>query len=285
MHRLIIIGRPGDDWARRLRPLVADEVDVESARLPSAGIRSFQQNPADLILIVDDQGGSRVEILANAIRQRPLGQLVPLLLVCPLGEGDGVDDKIAELDLVDWLPPDTPPPSLLDIIEAALDADLRRSVDAQSSTDDVQGDSTIAEKPDQAPDGSASYFGGDVVLEPIDEPTSHRRIDRGSLFRSPTTRVGDGADAVSAEEIERKLKAVRHDDYYTILEVRRGAESQPVREAFHRLYARFDPDSLPFQLLRQYQDEIAEIRDALEDAFAVLGDPDLRRAYREHTLR
>ncbi len=287
MHHLLIIGRPGDDWARRLRQLTAAHVDIDAERLPSAGIRTFQQNPADLIVITDTRGGERVEILANAIRQRPLGQLVPLLLVCPLPEGDATSDKIAALDLVDWLPPDITSTSLVEIIEDALDVDLRAKDAPLADVDSrTEGDpSPPAHRPQKAGDGSASYFGGDVVLEPVDEPPSQRRIKRRDLFRSPTSRIDPSDDRVSAEDIERKLKAVRHDDYYTILELRRGAESQPVREAFHRLYDRFDPDALDFQLLRQYQDEVAEIRDALQDAFAVLGDPELRRAYREHTLR
>ena len=93
------------------------------------------------------------------------------------------------------------------------------------------------------------------------------------------------AGPLMADDIRRKLKAVRHEDYYAILEIRRGAESQTVREAFHRLTALYDPAHLEFEVAHKFQDELDEIRDALEDAFAVLGDPELREPYLKSTVK
>lgn len=281
MFRLLIIGGPADDWAERLGKVVGDQVDIESARLPSAGIRQFESTPADLVVIADNRGGSRIEILARALRQRPLGQLVPLLFIGPLPEEESVEDKINDLDLVGWLPVKTSATDVVAEVEEALGAEIREDETAQEP---VSPENTAA-TPDAGEHGSASYFDGDVVLEPVDEAATPQRVDRNSIFRSPSGQSSKAEQSVDADGIERKLKAVRHEDYYVILEVRRGAESQTVREAFHRLYARFDPESLDFRLVRQFQDEIDEIRDALEDAFAVLGDPDLRQSYLQHTVK
>gem|GEM_PF-3141515 len=111
----------------------------------------------------------------------------------------------------------------------------------------------------------------------VPPPLPVARVERSSLFpvRAQQARVGE----VSEESLRRKLKEARHEDYYTLLEVRRGSETAVLRESYQRLMARFDPKSLDFDLVRRFYEEIAEIRDALEDAWAVLGDPDLRQAY------
>ena len=80
-------------------------------------------------------------------------------------------------------------------------------------------------------------------------------------------------------ERRRKLREVRHEDYYTILEVRRGAETPVIKQAYMRLVARYEPSGLDFELAHRYYGEISEILDALEDAWAVLGDNTLRQQY------
>jgi DnaJ-class molecular chaperone len=95
----------------------------------------------------------------------------------------------------------------------------------------------------------------------------------------------DDQDRVDQETIKRKLRAVRHEDYYAILELRRGAEGAVVREAFHRLYRRFDSREIDFELAHRFEEELGELRDALEDAWAVLGDSKLRESYLEYTTR
>lgn len=284
--RLLIIGRPAQEWADALR-LVTTLVEIDTARLPSAGIRQFEETPADLIVIADQKGSPRVETLARAIRNRPLGELTPILMLAPLPPEGSVEERLQSLDLLQWLPPETPPEEILLAIEESFDLQLR----ADSSPPGLTESTTSGEQ-DQAPlppdkedyHGRASYFDGALVLEPLDDlgPTT-RSVPRSSIFRGTTTDTSPGA--LSAEELKRKLKAVRHEDYYAILELRRGAEGQQVREAFHRLQTRFHPSSLPFELVHKFQDELDEILDAFEDAFAVLGDPDLRGPYLRHTVK
>jgi hypothetical protein len=280
MIRLLIIGRPADEWAQRLRREVGRGLDVDTARLPSAGIRQFESTPADLIIVADDHGGPRVETLARAIRKRPLGELVPLMMICPLPEDGDVARRLRDLDLIGWHPPEAEPADLVSSIEEALHIEPGELASQVESSDQV----VAPDHTDDGDDGGASYFDGDVVLEPLDEPgTPSRRLKKSAIFRGPTAATDNG-DALSPDEITRTLKAVRHEDYYAILRLRRGAETQTVRQAFHRLYERFDPQTMNFELVRRFQDELDEIRDALEDAFAVLGDPDLREVYLQHTL-
>lgn len=278
MIRLLIIGRPCAGWAQRIEEVAGDGLEIDTARLPSAGIRQFESSPPDLIAIVDDRGGTRVETLVHAIRKRPLGQLVPLILICPLPEDHPLEERVEALELAGWLTTETSPDSVLALIEEELDVGLR-SLKSQGADK--------AARPTSESAGEASYFDGDIVLEPLDfepeEVPGTRQIARNSIFRGSTS--GPSLGSLEAEEIKRKLRAVRHEDYYAILELRRGAESQAVREAFHRLASRFDPQSLDFELAHRFQDEIDEIRDALEDAFAVLGDPGLREPYLRHTVK
>lgn len=297
MIRLLIIGRPADEWAPRLQAAVATALEVDTARLPSAGIRQFEQTPADLIIVADDRGGHRVETLARAIRRRPLGELIPLMMICPRPDAADLDKKTETLDLVGWLPPEAEPSAVIAAIEQALDVDLSTSGPDPDDGSNRHNPSPQATAPDADHDGQASYFDGQIVLEPMDEPSGPRPRSNSprpspskshrSPFRSGSTSAtsGSGGDApLNGDEIERTLKAVRHEDYYAILRLRRGAETQQVRQAFHHLFARFDPDTIDFDLVRQFQDELDEIRDAFEDAFAVLGDPDLREQYLHYTL-
>lgn len=283
MIRVLLIGRPAGAWAERLKG-AAPAMELDVARLPSAGIRQFEETPADLIIIVDEVGGQRVETLVQAIRRRPLGQLVAMLLICPLPAGDR-DAKLAELDLAGWLPTETPTSEVIAHIAEALDVepeDLRQTlVDSSRPTEPEAVRPAAVSEPAEREE--AAYFDGEVVLEPIDEPRRPRSMSRASIFRSATPALDTGP--LMADDIRRKLKAVRHEDYYAILEVRRGAEGQSVREAFHRLSALYSATHLDFELAHKYQDELDEIGDALEDAFAVLGDPDLREPYLKSTVK
>ncbi|RVU42605.1 hypothetical protein EA187_15570 [Lujinxingia sediminis] len=290
MIRLLIIGRPGSQWADRLHRLELQDLEIDHERLPSAGIRRFEASPADLIIIADDQGGERVEILAGAIRSRPLGQLVPLILVCPLPDPERVQATCDTLDLVAWLPPETGAETLITRIGSALDVSLRSEPpptspapsEAQTHLEPPEQPATPA--PTGAPPSEPSrvFRAGGLTLEALDTGAT-RRVDRDQIF--PQRDYAHPEASVDAEVIRRKLRAVRHEDYYAILEVRRGADTQPIREAFHRLYARFDPRHIDFQIAHAFEDALMEIRDALEDAWAVLGDPTLREPYLRHTLR
>jgi hypothetical protein len=283
MIRLLIIGRPGVAWAQRIRETLGEAIDLDTAQLPSAGIRQFEATPADVIFIADERGGDRVETLIQAIRNRPLGRLIPIVLAAPMPEASVVDEKMALHELLGWLPTDASVHQLWRLIDEGLG--LSESLQQAPSP----SPSVFERGPDHDPltthTGPKERLGSSspaLLLEPVDEPAVTRQPPR-SLFPGRTDFQVTGS--VDGDAIERKLKDVRHQDYYAILEIRRGAESQTVREAFHRLMAKFDSRAMDFEVSHRYQNELAEIGDALEDAWAVLGDPDLRQPYLTHTLR
>ncbi len=271
MVRILIIGTGADSLGAALDGASSAAVQVDTARLPAAGIRQFESTPADAIILTDDRGSTTIETLAEAIRERPLGKLTPLLVVAPAG--DKSDEQVQQFGLADWLDVDAAPALIVEQLEQQLDVSIATAPD---------GDSPAPVADETHPDGSASYFDGGVVLEPVDEPPPGHPTNRTA--QNPAASQADRFDEpLEPAAIERKLKQVRHQDYYAILEVPRGAETQTVREAFAQLYQQFDPDEVPFGILQEHRRDIEEIRDALEDAFAVLADPTLREAYLEHT--
>lgn len=119
---------------------------------------------------------------------------------------------------------------------------------------------------------------------PLIQTSSHQgyRIEEISDTRGGSIEI---EEELGAEEIRRMLRKVRHEDYFTILGVRRSVGNEQVQVAYSKLSYRFDPTKVEFDLRRSFQEELAEIVDALEDAWAVLGDHVLRETYIESTTR
>lgn len=306
MIRILLIGRQAAAWGERLERRAGDDVEFDTARLPAAGLRQFEATPPDALVVIDSDSTKRAATLIAAVRERPLGQLIPVIVIAPPpGEGEHADVDA-------WLSPSVKVERLVDVFEQTLGVELDVSGGSSSSIEPSASSGGRREKTPakdgpkafgadktparQAPEPLKSteempkYFIEEIDEDPFERP---RRLDRNSIFSSQTRRAQDRQSnqarvdqaRVDQEAVERKLKAVRHEDYYAILEIRRGAEGTVVREAFHRLYRRFDPREIDFEVAHRMEDEIGEIRDALEDAWAVLGDPKLRQAYLEHTTR
>ncbi|MFP4599825.1 MAG: hypothetical protein ACLFVJ_16320 [Persicimonas sp.] len=292
MIRVLIIGRESVAWSQKLAARAAGQCEVETARLPAAGLRQFEATPPDALVVVDTSSTKRASTLVAAIRERPIGQLIPIITIAP----PPADSEAAEVDA--WLSPNADIGTLAAALEESLGVELAgdqatgqaaSSPGAAGTTASISGATEPRADVNQAgadadgdPQEAPAYF-----IEEIDDDLDRpRRLDRDAIFSSPSDRnAPQTKDGVDEEALQRKLRAVRHEDYYTILELRRGAEGAVVREAFHRLYRRFDPRELDFELAHHHEDELDEIRDALEDAWAVLGDPKLRQAYLEHTTR
>ncbi len=315
MVRVLIMGRAGTNLASRIKEIAGDELELDVARLPAEGIRRFEATPPDLIIVIEQSNITRARTLIQAIQNRPLGRLLPIFLSsAPPDASTDPEDFADELAIDTWVPLETSALELLAEISRALEIpihDLQHGPipptipgkgDGPRSEVEDHGDFLIEAlddddlEPDHeeaAPPRSQKTPGQDRETrgeQPREEkahaedevdfvppPLPVARVERSSLFpvRAQQVRVGE----VSEESLRRKLKEARHEDYYTLLEVRRGSETAVLRESYQRLMARFDPKSLDFDLVRRFYEEIAEIRDALEDAWAVLGDPDLRQAY------
>lgn len=353
MIRILVIGALGDSISHRLRSYLGGSAAIEFARGPAAGIRELDATPPDAIIIADDVGSPRVEAVVAAIRQRPVGQLMPLVLVCPLPQDMPVAQKVRALGISGWLSTEASAVEMVDVLARELDVPsstlLRgpRPEDAGPAMAPApqghvgprtqpMGAISGARAPSQTPAGygappaapaphsyapvppayeppghaGQSPYASHSALHPgalhpatsptpgytdaghphdyapgyVDEADQTYYRDRRTLFPARDARTSE-AQGVDVEAIVRKLRAVRHEDYYAMLEIPRGAEGQTVREAFHRLYTRFDPSQVDFQVAYRYEAELGEIRDALEDAWAVLGDGDVREKYLVHTLR
>jgi CheY-like chemotaxis protein len=295
MIRLLVIGRPASGWAQRLQERAREgAAEVVAARLPAEAVRSLEATPPDAIVLVDDLGGPRVLAIVQALRSRPIGQLLPVLLICPREENAAVDDQLAEAGLHDWLSPQTSPADVWRVVARALDLPVEElcvaPASAHASPPAVPSAAPIRPLPPPVRHPPAPGEDPDIVVEappdpvfiPPVEPVERR--DRASLFPlRPTVQSRQGQ--IDAEAIRKKLRDARHEDYYTLLELRRGADGLIVRQAYQQMVARYDHDAIDFELARRFFVELAEIRDALEDAWAVLGDPELREAYLHQTTR
>ena len=283
MLRLLTIGREAASWGNKLQQKGGDQLDVDTARLPAAGLRQFEATPPDAVIIIDTSSAKRAATLVDALRERPLGQLIPVVVVAPPA-GDEQSDAVDA-----WLSPDADDAQVAAAVEEHLGVSLTGHDEsapepARSRQQTPHGGEADASA---AQDSEPAYF-----IEEIDEAEERaerrpKKLHRDAIFSSSSERGRSGGEgrALDEEAIRRKLKTVRHEDYYAILEVRRGAEGAVVREAFHRLARRYDDERLDFELAHRFEDELDEIRDALEDAWAVLGDSKLREAYLEHTTR
>ena len=104
--RLLLVGRPATSLSERLNQLTQGAITLDVARLPAEAIRRFEEVPPDAILVCDEAGGGRVSTLVKAIKHRPLGQLVPLILICPQPASQEDAQALArELELHAWLVP------------------------------------------------------------------------------------------------------------------------------------------------------------------------------------
>lgn len=316
MIRLLILGRPAQSWATRLADVLGEHVELDVARLPAEGIRRFEDMPPDALIVVDDTGGSRVPTLIKAIKQRPLGQLLPMILICPMPPHDQAQELARQMDLSAWLAPETSTQELCRVLAQELEMEVEelmpskpRVISGGYEEDKPPLPNVINDMPTLFPDEyedpdtpqpepqeslraqpmSSTQSGYHVeALEPGNMPAERvhfepppsavEAIDRAALFpmRNP---VSKRQSKVTIDVIRRKLRDVRHEDYYTILDVRRGAEGPTIRQAYQKQMARFDSESLDFELARRFFHELSEIRDAFDDAWAVLGDPELRDEY------
>ena len=311
MIRLLIIGKDAEQWRQGLGFWEGETLEVDTEALPAGGIRTFAETSPDAVAIAEPDG-SRTEPIIEAIRERPLGQIVPVVV---LGErvGEADFDVAAAVDSADGAKALVV--ELEDILEVSLEPGARHaqtsSAGIEVSEPSQEGDLTqksteiptvrpgqeapsqnasLADAMDAAGGEGAQGEGGqvehrDYVIEPLEEsaPQSHPGI--GGPSRQSTPSGLNPAERPAAEDIRRKLKEVRHEDYFVILGLPRTAGADEVREAYRELKARHRPKILPDELADKFEAELEEINDALDDARAVLGDDDLRQAYLSRTTR
>ncbi len=87
-----------------------------------------------------------------------------------------------------------------------------------------------------------------------------------------------------APNLAAKLDEVRFQDYHCILEVEADATQYTVREAYQRLSALYSPTGWPWPVAAADVLVLDEIGRGLQDACAVLGEPELRARYERALL-
>ena len=286
LARLLIIGSDAEQLAEALSAHSGELLEVERARLPAQGIRLFERTPPDALLLIARQGDA-LRALTRALLSRPLGQLVPILAMSPRQESVASPEELAaELGASAWFALDASPYELLHALAEHLDLDELISApplphappplpERAPQPESTSSQETASAREENSPEPRSPNTLSAATLSGAHSAVS--QIDRASLF--PARRAAGREGELTEEMVRRKLREVRHEDYFTILEVRRGAETPVIKDAFMRVMARYDGARIDFEMLHQFHQEIAEIRDAIEDAWAVLGDTDLRRRY------
>ncbi len=88
--------------------------------------------------------------------------------------------------------------------------------------------------------------------------------------------------ALDHARLEERLRLVREADYFELLGLTRDANAADVRRAQRELLAAFCDDAIEVAVRDERAQDLTEIREALEDAGALLGEDDLRLAYLAH---
>jgi hypothetical protein len=86
---------------------------------------------------------------------------------------------------------------------------------------------------------------------------------------------------IERERIHARHALVKEGDYFQILGVARTADRAEVRRAYERRARELGPDGIGPELLGELQTEIEGLREALGEAFRILGDDGLRARYRD----
>lgn len=295
MFRILIIGRKAGQLAQALEASTAWALEIDTARLPAAGVRQMEAFPPDII-ILQVQTTVRTLSLAIGIKKRPMGELIPVVVV---GEDDASDNAPGREFIDSWLPLSITPRELLKELASLLeldDAELETSEQPRgleestapspsevSEVSEARASPVVAAPVVAAPEAEYEIEIIEDENEDFDETRGPTSISRREIFGDRTT--APTSDAIDEAGLRRKLRAIRHEDYFAILEVPRGVETPAAKQAYSRLKQRFSKDTLDYDLIHRYHAELEEIRDALEDAWAVLGDASLRGSYLDQTTR
>lgn len=118
-----------------------------------------------------------------------------------------------------------------------------------------------------------------TVVEPIEAITDsgvERRRARRERADTPADR------AVDRERVRAKRAQLDDADYFAVLGLERDATPHEIARAYDRLAAEFAPARFAPELALELDADLRLIADTLDEARRVLGDDDVRGAYREH---
>lgn len=310
----MLIGLP-PDLAAQIAQLRPPSVEITVTDRPGEAMRRFDAESPDVVILGVGPQPEQSALLLQALRDRPLGALVPVALVDsgqspqhPLTTPAGASEAGADR----YFTPGTPATQLLHGVAELVGMEFKLPGLPQSAAPRTAPEISLArpEEPisQETPTrkvrnpGSIAPEGGPEEFQPADrsdrmrpshpwDPQARVEPYQPHSLQTPspdayspryTPRPSSAAMApqeVTAELIRLKLRQVRHEDYFSILDLRKSAEVHQIEQSFQALRRRFEPSRLPAQLADRYHNELREICEALEDGFAVLGSPELRDGY------
>lgn len=228
----------------------------ESARLPDE-IVYLEQRPAALLL----EGIRRKYTPGRIIRLAGSEEIIPVKTP------DGDEGRLAgaELSGQDWR-----------IIDA---------MDGRSSL------AAVAEKLGAQPhDVWALAWGlsclGLVKLQHPKQASvvNNRRTER--LPEPPVSRPAEDYDFdLDVERVVSRHALVREGDYFACLGASPDASVHELRRAYDQARAQFEPEGLHPAVRTEFNAELQEILDVVEEAYSVLRDDTIREAYLRHVVR
>lgn len=249
-----------------LAEVIPTRVSVSHAVRPSAAIRAFDGETPDTVVIDIGAKPEQAALTVEALRARPIGALVPIFLVetLPTQHLVATPSGARQAGADHFFASTASARSILKAAASAVAFDLG----------DFDEDGGADERP---------------LLDEVG-PTVHRQLaelehpaatEQGAPtpIHSPVAGRRPVDHPVDADAIRRKLRQVRHEDYFTILDLRKSADAHRITQAYGQLRRRFDPSSVAPSVVDQHHREVKEICDALDDAYGVLGSEPLRTQY------
>jgi hypothetical protein len=303
------------ELAAQLTQLRPPHVDVVVAGRPGEAMRRFDAESPDMVILGVGAEPDQAALLLQALRDRPLGALVPVALVdsgraphhpltTPAGAAEAGADRyfsaaapaamvlrsVGELLGVPIPLPGLPAeegrraPVSLDLSLAPAEPQSQdevptRRVRNPGSLDQGREDFPPPPQPHYDPwdpNPRAAPYQPPALRTPSPDAYSPRAAPPSRHLPEPE---------VNAEVIRLKLRQVRHEDYFSILDLRKGAEVHVIEQSHQLLRRRFEPSRLHPSIADRYHNELREICEALDDAFAVLRDDLARDAYLRAVLR
>jgi len=255
------------DDARFLTELAATDeaVVLIHTRRPAETIRRFESEPPDVVVIELSARPDQDALLIDAICERPLGTLVPIFVVDRRGEASHhpltTPEGAREAGAERFFPVGSPSSAIVAAAAQAMGVALAHDV---------------APRPPAPPPVWSSSRLPAVPARPA---------ARSEGLAAPDEPWPAESGGVSAESIRRKVRQARHEDYFALLEIRKSADPSQIEEAYRQMRIRFDPNRLPRSIADRHFAELSELIDAIDDAYGVLGDEPLRKAYLAAVLR
>ncbi len=310
--RVMLIGLPMA-LASQISNLRAEGMDVVIADRPGEALRRFDMESPDVVALGVGSDPEQSALILQALRDRPLGALVPVALVHtghaphhPLTTPAGA----AEAGADHYFGPGTPATSLMQGMGDLLGVILHTPGMSSSPSSRRRSSGSLSRPlsrsgrtPPPPPPSRTN-----LREDPASQPTRKTRNKQVRSYDSamaqelrPTPYQPDNLDTpspellsprhvpqrskarqhgtVNGDVIRLKLRQIRHEDYFSILDLRKSADISSIEQSFQLLRRRFEASRVAAPLADRHHNELREICDALEDAFAVLSNTDLREDY------